>query len=117
MDLLPAVEGQARHMASITLVIEGSGPLNGQSFRVWQGPAQATLKAWLLPALIVAMTTPAEAQVMSGLRSGLRSGYDHYQPHAEKIHPPQYYHASCWRVVVIRQEILRVWQCQPYPPR
>jgi hypothetical protein len=84
---------------------------------MWQGPTKAALRAWLLFALIVAMTTPTEAQVRSGLRSGLRSAYDQYQPHSEKIHPSQYHYASCWRVVVIMNKITRVWQCQPYPPR
>ena len=85
--------------------------------RMWQGPTKAGLKAWLLSALIVVMTTPAAAQVRSGLRSGLRSAYDHYQQHSEKIHPSRYHDAACWRVVLVRKKIVRIWQCQPYPLR
>ena len=86
------------------------------------------LREWIiLAAAILLLPTYALAQVQSGVQSGVRSGVqsgvrsgDH-QYGNRKIRHRQYSGAvvnssSCWRATVVRNGLIRVWNCQPYPP-
>jgi hypothetical protein len=83
-------------------------------------------RLWIGAAAIMVLPTCALAQVQSGLQSGVRSGvigsFDHRPGSSERGRsaPAQTYrhypYGSCWRAVVIRGRVTRVWNCQPYPP-
>lgn len=78
------------------------------------------LRKWILAAAIMALPTCAFAQLQSGVRSGLQSGlrseFDHRQRRPETIHRLRYPYSSCWRAAVLRDGVIRVWSCQPFPP-
>jgi hypothetical protein len=54
--------------------------------------------------------------VQSNVQSGVQSGFDHRQTLPEKKPRIHYPYSSCWRAVVTRDGVKRVWNCQPYPP-
>jgi hypothetical protein len=83
-------------------------------------------RKWIVAAAIMALPACALAQVQSGVQSGVRSGviggFDYRQrwPDQSRRGPEQrdqfYPYGSCWRAVVLRGRVIRVWNCQPYPP-
>jgi hypothetical protein len=90
------------------------------------------LRKWIVAAVIIALPNCAPAQVQSGVQSGVQTGvqsglqsgqqsgvlggFDHRQRGPEQTPRLYYPYGSCWRAVVTRHRIIRIWNCQPYPP-
>jgi hypothetical protein len=77
-------------------------------------------RKWILTAAIMALPSCALAQiqsrVQSRVQSGVHNGFDYYQSRPEKMYRLHYPYSSCWRAIVTRDRVIRVWNCQPYPP-
>jgi len=74
------------------------------------------LRKWILTAAIMALPTCALAQIQSGVQSKVLSGFNHHQRRPEIVYRLRDPYSSCWRAIVTRDRVIRIWNCQPYPP-
>lgn len=85
-------------------------------------------RKWVLAAVIMALPTYALAQVESGVESNVQSNvqgrvqsnvfseFARREKWPERTRRLRYSYSTCWQAVVVRKGVVRVWNCQPYPP-